>query len=111
VFFYLGLILFSAVIGIVVCALAFRFGGRAHVGATSIVSVLILLSGIYYPIDVLPEPLKLISYGIPITYFLEYFRAMYGFEASGGHLLTKGFLLVLVYLVLAITALRRVVSS
>jgi ABC-2 type transport system permease protein len=106
VFFYLGLILFSAVIGIVVCALAFRFGGRAHVGATSIVSVLILLSGIYYPIDVLPEPLKLISYGIPITYFLEYFRAMYGFEASGGHLLTKGFLLVLVYLVLAITALH-----
>ena len=63
--FYSGLILSSAVIGIVVCALALRFGGRAHVGATSIVSVLILLSGIYYPVDVLPQPLKIISYGIP----------------------------------------------
>ena len=104
-YFYSGLILFAAVIGTVVCALAFRFGGRAHVGATSIVSVLILLSGIYYPIEVLPAPLRLISLGIPITYFLEYFRAIYGFQASSGHLLTKGFMLVLVYLAFAIAAL------
>ncbi len=54
--FFLGLIFFAAFVGIAVCALAFRFGGRAHVGATSIVSLLILLSGIYYPVEILPDP-------------------------------------------------------
>jgi ABC-2 type transport system permease protein len=104
-FFYFGLILSSAVIGIIVCSLAFRFGGRAHVGATSIVSILILLSGIYYPVNVLPQPLKAISFCIPVTYFLEYFRSFYGFEVSGDHLLVKGFSLVILYLVLSISAL------
>ena len=103
--FYSGLILSSAVIGIIVCALALRFGGRAHVGATSIVSVLILLSGIYYPVEVLPQPLKIISYGIPVTYFLEYFRSFYGFGANCKALLPMGYFLVSIYLVLAISAL------
>ncbi len=103
--FYAGLILSSAVIGIIVCALALRFGGRAHVGATSIVSVLILLSGIYYPVEVLPQPLKIIAYGIPVTYFLEYFRAFHGFPASCNDLLTMGYFLVSIYLVLAVAAL------
>ena len=104
-FFYFGLILSSAMIGIIVCALALRFGGRAHVGATSIVSVLILLSGVYYPVDILPKPLEVISYCIPVTYFLEYFRTLYGFEASCDYLLAKGYLLVLLYLALTVSAL------
>lgn len=103
--FYFGLILSSAVIGVIVCALALRFGGRAHVGATSMVSILILLSGIYYPVDVLPQPLRAISYCIPVTYLLEYFRSLYGFAASSDFLLVKGYLLVLIYLALAIFAL------
>lgn len=99
--FYVGLVLSSAVIGIVVCALAFRFGGRAHVGATSLVSVLILLSGIYYPVEVLPGPLRAISSLIPLTHFLEYFRSFYGFSTSTENPLIAGYLLVIVYLVLA----------
>jgi ABC-2 type transport system permease protein len=109
--FYAGLILSSAVIGIIVCALAIRFGGRAHVGATSIVSLLILLSGIYYPVEVLPQPLKIISYGIPVTYFLEYFRAFYGFRASCNYLLITGYFLVSVYLILAVFTLLYVLRS
>lgn len=103
--FYFGLVLSSAVIGIVVCALAFRFGGRAHVGATSIVSVLILLSGIYYPVEVLPQPLKTLSFCIPLTYFLEYFRSFYGFSTSIERPLAAGYLLVMIYLILATVAL------
>jgi ABC-2 type transport system permease protein len=103
--FYFGLILSSAVIGVIVCALALRFGGRAHVGATSIVSILIVLSGIYYPVDILPQPLRVISYGIPVTYLLEYFRTLYGFAASSDLLLVKGYLLVAIYLALAVLVL------
>lgn len=103
--FYLGLVLSSAVIGVAVIALAFRFGGRAHVGATSIVSVLILLSGIYYPVTVLPQSLQVLSACIPVTYFLEFFRSQYGFEPSNEHLLLRGFILVLLYLAASIGTL------
>ncbi|MBW1981412.1 MAG: ABC transporter permease [Deltaproteobacteria bacterium] len=104
--FYLGLALTSAVVGIVVCALAFRFGGRSHVGATSIVSVLILLSGIYYPVEVLPAPLKALSALIPLTYFLEYFRSFYGFPPSSPSPLALGYVLVFGYVILASLAMH-----
>ena len=103
--FFGGLILSSAVVGIVVCALAFRFGGRAHVGATSIVSVLILLSGIYYPVEILPQPLKSMASWIPLTHFLEYFRSFYGFPLSTQSPLFTGYVLVVFYLILAMSAL------
>ena len=63
--FFLGLTYFSAFVGMVVCALAFRFGGRAHVGATFIVSILVLVSGIYYPVEILPKVLRVVAYLIP----------------------------------------------
>lgn len=105
--FFLGLVLSSAVIGVVVIALAFRFGGRAHVGATSIVSIIILLSGIYYPVSVLPQPLQALSACIPVTYFLEFFRSHYGFEPVSGHLLLKGYLLVFFYLAASVGVLQH----
>lgn len=95
--FFLGLVYFSASVGMTVCALAFRFGGRAHVGATFIVSVLVLVSGIYYPVEVLPGALRFIAYLIPLTYFLEYFRSFYGFASKGENLLLSGFLLTTLY--------------
>ena len=103
--FFVGLVLTSGVVGIIVCALAFRFGGRAHVGATSIVSIMILLSGIYYPVGVLPQPLKALSACIPLTYFLEYFRSFRGFSTSVESPLVVGYLLVVIYLMLATGAL------
>lgn len=99
--FFLGLTFFSAFVGIVVCAIAFRFGGRAHVGATSIVSILILLSGIYYPVDILPGLLRFIAYLIPLTHFLEYFRTFYGFTPKSSNPLLYGFLLTAFYNVVA----------
>ena len=105
ILFFFGLTLTAAVVGMLVCALAFKYGGRSHVAANSIVSVLILLSGIYYPIDVLPPSIKLCSYLIPITYFLEYFRSFYGFPMSCARPLLLGYALVIAYLALASLAL------
>ena len=100
--FFIGLVFFAAFVGISVCALAFRFGGRAHVGATSIVSILILLSGIYYPVEILPRPFYDVAYLIPLTYFLEYFRSFYGFTMGSTNPLLLGFLLTAVYNLIAI---------
>ncbi|HBD07086.1 MAG TPA: ABC transporter permease [Syntrophobacteraceae bacterium] len=108
--FYIGLLLNAAVIGIVVCALAFRYGGRAHVGASSIVSILTLLSGIYYPVDVLPQPLKALSACLPLTYFLQYIRSFFGFEVASGSPLLVGYGLVIAYLMIVLAGLLRAVS-
>ena len=110
VLFYGGLVLTAVSVGVTVCALSFRFGGRSHVGATSIVSLLILLSGIYYPVDVLPRPLQLLSAWIPLTHFLEYFRSFYGFEAGSRSPLLYGYLLALLYLALSLAALFRALN-
>lgn len=99
--FFSGLVFFSASVGITVCALAFRFGGRAHVGATSIVSILTLLSGIYYPVEVLPKPLSYVAYLVPLTHFLEYFRSFYGFAPTSNHPLLWGYFLTSIYNVVA----------
>lgn len=107
--FYFGLVLTSAVIGVIVCTLAFRLGGRAHVGASSIVSVLTLLSGIYYPVEILPEPLRALSWCIPLTYFLEYFRSFFGFEARCATPLLLGYGLAVSYLVFALAGLLAAV--
>ena len=109
--FYFGLVLTSAVIGIIVCTLAFRFGGRAHVGASSIVSVLTLLSGIYYPVDILPQPLRALSWCIPLTYFLQYFRSFFGFEAGCAYPLPMGYGLAALYLALALGGLLAAVHN
>lgn len=101
IYFFFGLSLTSAVVGILVSALAFRFGGRSHVAANSIVSVLALVSGIYYPVAVLPEYVRIISFVIPLTYFLEYFRSFFGFTPTGLHPLATGYALVTLYLILA----------
>ena len=100
--FFIGLTFFAAFVGIAVCALAFRFGGRAHVGATSIVSILILVSGIYYPIEILPRPLQFVASFIPLTYFLEYFRSFYGFSIKSQYPLLLGFLLTAAYNIIAV---------
>jgi ABC-2 type transport system permease protein len=97
--FLIGLFLISALIGISVCILVLLFGYKAEVAAWSITSLMALICGIYYPISILPSPLPEIARGIPLTYFLEYFRSFYGFH-HGGNLLGWGFGQIGVYLVL-----------
>ena len=99
--FFSGLAFFAVSVGIVVCALAFRFGGRAHVGAMSIVSILILVSGIYYPVEILPGSLQFVASLIPLTYFLRYFRSFYGFASGDSDPLLLGFLLSAAYNILS----------
>jgi ABC-2 type transport system permease protein len=105
--FLLGLFLIAALIGISVCILVLLFGYKAEVAAWSITSLMALICGIYYPVSILPSPLPEIARGIPLTYFLEYFRSFYGFH-HGGNLLGWGFGQIGVYLVLEAVLLKIV---
>ncbi|MEW6377422.1 MAG: ABC transporter permease [Thermodesulfobacteriota bacterium] len=109
--FLIGLFLTSASVGISVCILVLLFGYKAEVAAWSIVSLMVLICGIYYPISILPFPLPEIAQAIPLTYFLEYFRSFYGFHGGFKNGLAWGFGLVGFYLILEAvlfkTVLRR----
>lgn len=113
--FLLGLFLCAAMVGMLVCILVLIFGNRADVAAWSLVSLMLLVCGIYYPVSVLPQWVVFIAEIIPLTYFLEYFRQFYGFEPIFSNALAKGYLLVLIYLVLEIffmqAALNRAKKS
>ncbi len=100
VLFLIGLFLISAVIGMAVCILVLLFGYKADVAAWSFSYLLSLLCGIYYPVSILPTPLPAIAKGIPLTYFLEFFRTYYGYQGQFRHLLLWGFGLSVIYLVL-----------
>ncbi len=111
VLFLLGLFLSAAMVGISVCILVLLYGLHAEVAAWSLVSLMLLLCGIYYPVSLLPGPIAALARLIPVTYFLEYFRIFYGFGPTSSHVLLKGYALVLAYLTLEIflmkAALRR----
>lgn len=109
--FLLGLFLCAATVGLLVCILVLVFGNRADVAAWSLVSLMLLICGIYYPITLLPYWVGVISAGIPLTYFLEYFRQFYGFTPNYSQILAKGFLLVFIYLFAEIILMKSAIRN
>jgi ABC-2 type transport system permease protein len=104
--FILGLFLSAAQVGTIVCILVFTFGNRAEVAAWSLVSLMLLLCGIYYPVSILPKWVIFLAELIPLTYFLEYFRHFFGFEPTFSHVLLKGYVMVLAYLLIGVFLMK-----
>jgi len=98
--FLLGLFLSAAMVGMLVCILVLLLGNRAEVAAWSMVSLMLLICGIYYPVSILPDWVSFMAQLIPVTYFLEYFRSFYGFKPTFSHVVFKGYVMVLAYLAL-----------
>ena len=74
--FFMNLIVMGWAIGILVAGLILRFG----LGAESLcwlgIFILAPVTGIYYPISILPEWLQPISWSLPSTYVFEGMRAV-----------------------------------
>ena len=90
-FFLLGCFLYRADHRALVCALVLLFGTRAETSAWAAVNFMVMLAGIYYPVSVLPGWAQAVAKAIPLTYFLDAFRAGYGFEAAFAHPLAWAF--------------------
>jgi len=104
--FAVGLFLNAAMVGMLVCILVFVFGYRAEVAAWSLVSLMLLVCGIYYPVSVLPGWAAAIAGCIPLTYFLDYFRQYYGFVSGFSGVLFKGYALLAAYLGIEMLLMR-----
>ena len=97
-------------VSLLVCSLVLLFGTRAETSAWAAVNFVVMLSGIYYPVSVLPGWVAAVSAWIPLTYFLDGFRAGYGFPSEFAHPFLKGFALVLGYVALAHGALAAAIT-
>ncbi len=104
--FILGLFLSALIVGMLVCLLIMLYGQRVEVTAWSLATLLMLVCGIYYPVNFLPKPFICISSVLPLTYFLEYYRSFYGFIPFFSNALLKGFLLTGIYIVILFWLLK-----
>src|SRR5262249_41126551 len=65
-----GCFLTAWIMGVFVCTLLMLFGGRAETSAWASINLVLALSGIYYPVSVLPHAAAVVASAIPLTYFL-----------------------------------------
>ena len=76
-------------------------GTRAETAAWASVNFVLMLAGIYYSVAVLPKAVAAVSAAIPLTYFLDAYRAHYGFPAEFANPILTGFALAALYAALA----------
>ena len=107
--FLLGCFLMALIVGVLVCALVMLFGTRAETSAWASVNLVLLLSGIYYPVSMLPDSVAAVSAAIPLTYVLDAFRAHYGFAAHFEMSALRGLVLGAVYVAIAHRVLHAAV--
>jgi ABC-2 type transport system permease protein len=94
-----GLLLSAAAVGLLVCTLLMLLGLRAEISAWSGVSLVLVLCGVYYPVSILPAPLQVVAAGLPLTHFLEAFRANLGYAPVFTTPLLRGYGLAVLYVV------------
>lgn len=73
IYFTLGMVILLA-LGIVMAGVALVVARHGASIGEVVGGALLLFSGAYFPVDILPTPLKELSLGVPITYWLEGMR-------------------------------------
>jgi ABC-2 type transport system permease protein len=96
--FVINLLMLGWAIGLAVCALVLRWGLGAEELAWAAAFLLAPVSGVYYPLSVLPPWLQTFAYCVPTSYVFEGMRAVLLERRFDWGLFASGFALNLVYL-------------
>jgi ABC-2 type transport system permease protein len=97
--FFAILQMFSWSIGLAMSGMIMRVGQSAESFAWAAVFILMPVSGVYYPVSVLPHWLQVISYALPPAYVFEGMRSILAEKVVHWDMLGIAFGLSLVYLV------------
>jgi len=97
--FFAILQMFSWSIGLAMSGLVMRVGQSAESFAWAAVFILMPVSGVYYPIGILPHWLQVIAHGLPTSYVFEGMRAILAEKTVHWDLLAFAFVLSALYLV------------
>ena len=98
--FFAILQMFSWSIGLAMSGMIMRVGQSAESFAWAAVFILMPVSGVYYPVTVLPHWMQVISYALPPAYIFEGMRAILAEKTVHWHSLAIAFGLSVVYLVI-----------
>lgn len=96
--FFVILQMFSWSIGLAMSGMIMRVGQSAESFAWAAVFILLPVSGVYYPISVLPHWLQVIAYTLPTAYVFEGMRAIMAENVVHWDFLAIAFGLSVVYL-------------
>ncbi len=96
--FFFNLIVFSWAVGFVVSGVVLRNGLGAEGLAWALIFAISPVAGVYYPVDILPQWVQVISYSLPVTYVFEGMRSILIDRTIAPDLLIKAVALNAVYL-------------
>ena len=96
--FFANLMIMGWAIGLMVSALVLRYGLGAESFAWAAIFAAAPVSGVYYPIEVLPQWLQVIAWALPSSYVFEGMRAVLIDQIFRADLLFRAVLLNAVYI-------------
>jgi ABC-2 type transport system permease protein len=109
--FFAGLLAFGWAIGLAVSAMILRYGLGAEELAWAAIFLIAPVSGVYYPIAVLPPALQAVSYALPPAHVFEGMRAVLLERTFHVDLLLSALVLDGVYLAIGIALFAASVHS
>lgn len=109
--FFSCLLVFGWAVGLAVSAMILRYGLGAEELAWAAIFLIAPVSGVYYPIAVLPPVLQAVSYAMPPAHVFEGMRAVLLQGTFQQELLRNALLLDAVYLALGIALFAAAVHS
>ncbi len=107
----LPVFLFATSIGLLINSLMITRGHNWMSLIWSISGVIMIFSGVFYPLDILPEAVRFIALSLPTTYSIDALRAVFGFTAAPiFESIFIAFLISVVYLVICIFIFTKAVK-
>ncbi len=105
--FIFNLLFFGVILGVITISIVLRFGQSAELLAWAIPVFIQPASAVFYPIGVLPAPLKFLSLCLPSTYVFEGMRAVLSESGFNCRYLVYAILFNLVYMGVAVFCVNR----
>ncbi len=98
--------LFAVAVGMMILGAIFRFGTKIQALAWGLLSILQPLTAAFYPVSVLPSPIREFSYIFPATHIFEAARLAYATGATNWNALFIAFGLNIVYLIIGMKVFK-----
>jgi ABC-2 type transport system permease protein len=108
--FFVTLLTFGWAIGLAVSGMVLRWGLGAEELAWAAIFLFAPVSGIYYPVHVLPQALQVVAYAMPSAYVFEGMREVLLQHAFRFDLLARAFALNLVYIAIGAALFRLAID-
>jgi len=95
------------IIGTVVVSLIVSVGRRIDFLALSIVDMIVFISGVYYSVNIFPQPIQIASHFFPVIYMLEGMRGIL-LTGIGLEIFIKGYLISLAWIAVILVLIKKI---